>query len=297
MAVKQLKWQLRYQARKGTRSTREKTKRVTLLSGPTVHSLYCASMFPTQNGSDNSEKYSRNNTIQVKLGKHFVDLLSLHYGQKVLDMGCGTGELTAHIANLVGSENVFGVDPNESRIQIAIQTAKNTNFTVGSSSSYFPHYNEGFYDVHFSNFVFHWLNRKEKEDYFERARNCLKPGGRLAIHGAGQRPQTLEALLEMAVSVKAIEPAPYFVKRETVDSMFTDFGFQIVSSESLSYEFNFASIESFLSWTCATFYIDEAYFSSLVGKERLMKFTDKDKKVHFKHEAYRIVGIKSNTNS
>ena len=242
-----------------------------------------------------AEKYSKNNAIQIKLGQQFVSLLELGYGQKVLDMGCGTGELTTYTANQVGFENIFGVDPDPNRIEIAIQTARNISFTVGNSSSVFPHSDEEFYDVFFSNFVFHWLNTHEKKEYLNRAVKCIKPGGRLAIHSADERPQPIAALLEMAVAVDAMKPAPYFVGRTAVDSMFKELGFKILTSETLFYEFKFASVESFLAWTCATFYIDESKFSSQVEKERLMKFSDKDGTVRFKHKAYRVVGKKLNT--
>ena len=242
-----------------------------------------------------AEKYSQNNVIQIKLGQQFVDGLHLHRGQKVLDMGCGTGELTAHVASQVGFDNVFGVDPDPDRIQIATQTAETISFTVGNSSSVFPHSNEEIYDVFFSNFVFHWLNANEKQEYLKRAMKCLKPGGRLAIHSTDERPQPIAALLEMAVKINAMKPAPYFVEKSAVDSMFKEFGFKILSSESIFYEFKFASVELFLTWTCATFYIDEPKFSSLIEKKRLMEFANEDGTVCFKHKAYKIVGRKLNT--
>ncbi|CAB3989351.1 Hypothetical predicted protein [Paramuricea clavata] len=206
-----------------------------------------------------AEKYSKNNAIQIKLGQQFVSLLELGYGQKVLDMGCGTGELTAYTANQVGFENVFGVDPDPNREVTELKLL----FKLRETSV-----------LH--NFVFHWLNTHEKEEYLNRAVKCLKPGGRLAIHSADDWPQPIAALLEMAVAVSAMKPAPYFVGRTAVDSMCKELGFKILTSETLFYEYKFASVESFLAWTCATFYIDESKFSSLVEKERLMKFSDKD---------------------
>jgi hypothetical protein len=146
--------------------------------------------------------------------------------------------------------------------------------------------------------VFHWLNTCEKKEYLNRAVKCLKPGGRLAIHSADEWPQPIAALLEMAVAVNAMKPALYFVGRTAVDSMCKELGFKILTSETLFYEYKFASVESFLAWTCATFYIDESKFSSqtsLVEKERLVKFSDKDGTVCFKQKAYRIVGKKLNT--
>ena len=41
-------------------------------------------------------------------------------GDAILDLGCGTGELSAYLAELVGPEGkVIGVDPDKERIQLA----------------------------------------------------------------------------------------------------------------------------------------------------------------------------------
>ena len=41
-------------------------------------------------------------------------------GETILDLGCGTGELSAYLAELVGSQGkVIGVDPDKERIQLA----------------------------------------------------------------------------------------------------------------------------------------------------------------------------------
>src|SRR5450432_3337008 len=48
------------------------------------------------------------------LATEFVALLGGHTGQRVLDVGCGPGALTAELVTLFGPEAVSAVDPSES---------------------------------------------------------------------------------------------------------------------------------------------------------------------------------------
>ena len=80
----------------------------------------------------------------------------------MLDLGCGTGNLTRVLAEQVGREGrVTGVDSDRERIQIAKEqygNVSNLNFLVGSDED-FPH---GPYDVVFANYVVHWIKDKER---------------------------------------------------------------------------------------------------------------------------------------
>ena len=52
-------------------------------------------------------KYSKMNAFQVGLGKQLINLLGVKRGDKVLDMGCGTGEITSFIADHVGNALIY----------------------------------------------------------------------------------------------------------------------------------------------------------------------------------------------
>ena len=91
-----------------------------------------------------AEKYSQVNEPQIEFGKKLIGLLDLKHGDNVLDMGCGTGEITSFIADQVGEQGqVLGVDPDEERIKVAVQkysgARRNIKFIAGDSSSHFPH--------------------------------------------------------------------------------------------------------------------------------------------------------------
>ena len=69
-----------------------------------------------------SEGYKQSSrTVQNKSGKMFIETeVQPQAGDTILDLGCGTGELSAYLAQLVGnSGKVVGVDPDKERLQLA----------------------------------------------------------------------------------------------------------------------------------------------------------------------------------
>ena len=122
---------------------------------------------------------------QYESGRKFINDLNISAGNKVLDIGCGTGNLTKYIADIVGSDGqVFGIDPDDERVKIAKEKFKevsNLQFHVGSTVTGFPHDGEPYYDVHITIHAFHWFPPEQKKLYIQKAYQSLKPGGKLTI--------------------------------------------------------------------------------------------------------------------
>ena len=132
-----------------------------------------------------AKAYDELNQPQYEAGCKFINELNLSAGNKVLDMGCGTGNITKYIADIVGSDGqVLGIDPDAARIKIAEEKYKevsNLQFHVGSSVTGFPHDNEPYYDAHITTTAFHLFPHDEKKLYIQKAYQSLKPGGKLNI--------------------------------------------------------------------------------------------------------------------
>ena len=131
--------------------------------------------------------YDELNQPQYEAVCKFINDLNIFHGEsaKVLDMGCGTGDVTKYIADTVGpGGEAVGIEPEVARIKIAQEKFKdvvNLKFHVGDSVSGFPHDNEPYYDVHITTYAFHWFPDEHKKLYVEKAHPSLKSGGKLAI--------------------------------------------------------------------------------------------------------------------
>ena len=80
-------------------------------------------------------------SYQKRGGEAFIQTdVCPQVGNVILDLGCGTGELSVYLAERVGPEGrVIGVDPDKERIQLARQShghIKNLSFAEGSASSF-----------------------------------------------------------------------------------------------------------------------------------------------------------------
>ena len=147
---------------------------------------------------------------QFRSGKRLVQALAIAPGEKVLDIGCGTGLLAEHIAVIVGAHGrVLGIDPLPLRIGIAqARAGPNLEFRVGSAhdlSAIAP----ASFDVVCLNAVFHWL--PDKAGPLAEFARVLRPGGRIGISSRprGNRSRLSEAMARvLAQPPFAAHPRP-----------------------------------------------------------------------------------------
>jgi len=127
----------------------------------------------------NPSLYDNKHDFVFKFGEDLVHLLDPKPGERILDLGCGTGYLTNLIAS-TGTE-VIGMDNSQEMIAKAKAEYPNLDFQFLSATDF--QFSEPF-DAVFSNAVLHWVLEKEK------AIACiyknLKPGGRFVMEMGGK---------------------------------------------------------------------------------------------------------------
>ena len=200
-------------------------------------------------------------------------------------MGCGTGEVTAILANIVGKETpVTGVDPDQGRIKLAAEqhsrVHQNITFITGDSSSQFPHFDKQYYDIHFSNFVFLWLNTDEKEKFLKTAFEILKPGGKIAVQShEGDNAVVMELAEKFHNKTNDDTTAKtprYYVSKEATETLLRKAGFTLLYSDYIHYTHTFATTEDFLAFFYASHYHDETKISHEDKNDLIRRIVNED---------------------
>ncbi len=127
----------------------------------------------------NAGLYDDKHAFVFKYGEDLVRLLAPQTGERILDVGCGTGYLT-HLIAEAGAE-VTGIDSAASMIEKAKTDYPAVEFKVGDITSFESA--RGF-DAVFSNAVLHWVLNKEAAA--SRIYAALKKGGRLVLEMGGK---------------------------------------------------------------------------------------------------------------
>ncbi|XP_028408082.1 kinetochore protein Nuf2-like isoform X1 [Dendronephthya gigantea] len=197
-----------------------------------------------------AKAYDELSKPQLQAGQEFIRELNLSKGDKVLDMGCGTGALAKYMADIVGPDGeVVGVDPDAARIEIAVDKYKastNLHFHVSDSVAGFPHDDQPYYDAHVSVFGFHWVpnEQRQKHIYIEKAHRCLKSGGKLAIW-CGVKPKEAMSDDLRPKNVNHLHP----LTQEEYRDLFKAVGlFNDAVVDNIVVPFRFQSFEEFKRW-------------------------------------------------
>jgi ubiquinone/menaquinone biosynthesis C-methylase UbiE len=188
---------------------------------------------------DLARGYALANNTQRDTGVFLLDMLGIARGMHVLDVGCGPGDITARIAELVGEEGrVVGIDPSKERIAIALEratkVAKSQNLPIhlhfeegrAEDLSRFP--SDGF-DAVFVNSTLHWVQDQPKA--LREFARVLRAGGRLGISGGSGDFEALHERIKK--NVLSREPyrkypelsPPKFLKKTELEDLLDRAGF------------------------------------------------------------------------
>lgn len=126
----------------------------------------------------NAGLYDSSHSFVWEFGRDLVSLLAPRAGERILDAGCGTGHLTAEIAQ--SGALVLGVDRSAAMIAQARQEFPLLPFETYDLGA-LPYHDE--FDAIFSNAVLHWIHPPEPAA--AAMARALKSGGRLVCEFGG----------------------------------------------------------------------------------------------------------------
>jgi trans-aconitate methyltransferase len=127
----------------------------------------------------NASLYDAKHAFVWKYGADLVPLLAPQSGERILDVGCGTGHLTSQIAD--SGAHLVGVDRSPEMVVAARKTYPHLQFEVADARD-LPY--RGEFDAVFSNATLHWIH--EPELVLRSVRNALRPGGRFVAELGGK---------------------------------------------------------------------------------------------------------------
>lgn len=139
----------------------------------------------------NPELYQSSHSCIWEYGFELLQLLGPKPGERILDVGCGTGQLAHEIA-AAGAE-VVGVDASPAMITAARENFPPLCFALCDVAA-MSFENE--FDAVFSNAVLHWVS--DQESAIASIRKALRVGGRFVFEmgGYGNLQEILTALYQ-----------------------------------------------------------------------------------------------------
>lgn len=138
--------------------------------------------------------YAANSAAQYEWGRELISQLGLVSGERVLDVGCGDGKLTALMAQQLVGGAVTGIDASPQMVDLAQQSwggAHNIVFACRDAQNLAF---ESVFDAVFSNAVLHWVPNHPA--VLAGVRRALRPGGRMLLQmpASGNCSQFIEAV-------------------------------------------------------------------------------------------------------
>ena len=152
-----------------------------------------------------SALYDDRHSFVWRAGAGLFDLLNPQPGERILDLGCGTGHLTAKIAE--AGAVVVGLDSSPAMIAQARQNFPSLRFVLAEARDF--RFEESF-DAVFSNAVLHWIH--DAESGVKGVAAALRPGGRFVLEmGARGNVESIRKMLEEVLTESGRTPnSPWF---------------------------------------------------------------------------------------
>ena len=178
--------------------------------------------------------YAANTGHHRRYDDEFLATLPLRATDRVLDVGCGSGDFTATLAALVPQGHVVGLEPQPSLVAEARRRAQpNQSFVPAPAQELATAVRDtDRFDVVMSRSVLHWIPWRDHRTILEQCRDVLRPGGTLRIEcGGGDNVREIAAFLDdVAASIageRAVRAPWTFLHAGAYLDLLLEVGFEV----------------------------------------------------------------------
>jgi len=209
----------------------------------------------TNIGIEDAMPYQKHSSLQWKWATDSLARHNFAGDERILDIGCGDGKITAAIAERVARGIVIGIDISPKMIKLASRTHKkgvnNNLFFLEGDASELPFHSQ--FDLIFSSCTLHWI--VDQKPAFEGIREALLPGGKALLVIPGISPSNLTILCKDLAETKKWKS--YFPKfknervyrsEEEYTYLLKDAGFEIKAIQSREELQSFQDRKSLIAW-------------------------------------------------
>ena len=171
----------------------------------------------------NPDQYER---FRLERAQPFHDLVSLiehRPKMRIVDLGCGTGELTRDLHERLGAEETLGIDNSETMLlRSGALGSEVLRFEKGDIEKYIA---DRPFDLVFSNASLHWV--PDHETLFTRFASFLTPHGQVAIQMPANDDHPSHAIAaEVAQEMGTEARAAHVLSPERYAALFHHLGFK-----------------------------------------------------------------------
>ena len=217
-----------------------------------------------QNHFWQADHYHHHSCIQNEAAIEMLQYIQFKGHEKVLDVGCGDGKITAKISTIVPHGFVLGIDNSLDMIKFAQRTFPrktypNLDFSHQDAQQLF--YEEEF-DLIFSSFALQWF--PDHSAFFQGAHQSLKSVGYLAItvplgisFALEQSIETITTRTKWSSFFQKFSPGVYFKNYKELEVILSSHHFQPLRFVVVPQSVNFPSREDFEKYVMPWFsYLD-----------------------------------------
>jgi trans-aconitate methyltransferase len=197
-----------------------------------------------------AQRYKETSSVQKSAAEILLSILDIKPSERVLDIGCGTGNLTKRIFDVTMTHTV-GIDPSDGMVDESRKSFGSGISFQKMSAEEMAFDNE--FDVIFCNSTFQWI--KDVDAAIANFRRALTKGGRVGIQAPAKQlycPNFVEAVNEAARDKRTaktfgdfISPWLFFETSDEYSKLFVRNGFHVLFSEIQKIESSHTASDTF----------------------------------------------------